>query len=252
MTAGRGDSSAAAMKSSPMRSAGWSEVRDTPFSVGAPLRSAPAVQTHPAVPVSSLRPLCRARSRLPIRRSAGCWMPSSSARLLGRTIVVLAGDHGESLGEHGETDHGIFVYENVLRVPLIIRLPGDSPKPVRRPSTGRRYRPPGRCHADRARSPRPDDALEQRRAPDRRRQPGRPDAWNLADLGARSLRRVAVPTRFGWSPLKTLQEGRFKLIDAPRPELYDLDRDPFEERNIHAERHHRRGRDEAAADSDGQ
>ena len=44
------------------------------------------------------------------------------------------------------------------------------------------------------------------------------------------------PARFGWSPLKTLQEGRFKLIDAPRPELYDLERDPFEERNIHAER----------------
>ena len=36
--------------------------------------------------------------------------------------------------------------------------------------------------------------------------------------------------------MKTLQEGRFKLIDAPRPELYDLERDPFEERNIHAER----------------
>ena len=36
--------------------------------------------------------------------------------------------------------------------------------------------------------------------------------------------------------MKTLQEGRFKLIDAPRPELYDLERDPFEERNIHEER----------------
>ena len=44
------------------------------------------------------------------------------------------------------------------------------------------------------------------------------------------------PARFGMSPLKTLRDGRFKLIGAPRPELYDLDRDPFEERNIHAER----------------
>ena len=47
-------------------------------------------------------------------------------RLLDRTIVVVAGDHGESLGEHGERDHGIFLYENVLRVPLIIRSARDA------------------------------------------------------------------------------------------------------------------------------
>jgi arylsulfatase A-like enzyme len=43
------------------------------------------------------------------------------------------------------------------------------------------------------------------------------------------------PERFGWSPLHALRDGRFKLIDAPRPELYDLDRDPFEQENIYAE-----------------
>jgi arylsulfatase A-like enzyme len=43
--------------------------------------------------------------------------------LLDRTLVVLAGDHGESLGEHGERTHGLFVYEGVTRVPLIIRAP---------------------------------------------------------------------------------------------------------------------------------
>ena len=41
------------------------------------------------------------------------------------------------------------------------------------------------------------------------------------------------PQRLGWAPLRTLRRGRFKLIDAPRPELYDLARDPFEQRNIH-------------------
>ena len=45
-----------------------------------------------------------------------------------RTIVVVAADHGESLGDHGERDHGIFVYESVLRVPLIIRAPNVSPR----------------------------------------------------------------------------------------------------------------------------
>jgi arylsulfatase A-like enzyme len=44
------------------------------------------------------------------------------------------------------------------------------------------------------------------------------------------------PLRFGWSPLRALRGGRFKLIDAPRPELYDLERDPFEERNLFDER----------------
>ena len=49
---------------------------------------------------------------------------------LARTLIVVAGDHGESLGERGERDHGIFIYENVLRVPLIIRAPGFAPSRV--------------------------------------------------------------------------------------------------------------------------
>ena len=48
-------------------------------------------------------------------------------KLLDRSVVVVAGDHGESLGERGERDHGIFIYENVLRVPLIMRAPGLAP-----------------------------------------------------------------------------------------------------------------------------
>ena len=155
--------------------------------------------------------------------------------LLERTIVIVAGDHGESLGEHGEENHGIFIYESVLRVPLIIRMP---------------------------------DALKNRSVAPRRvgdivrlvdvtptvldllgltvlsgngdqfdgvslveRMRGTPQASEL-EAYAESL----YPARFGMSPLKTLRDGRFKLIDAPRPELYDLERDPFEERNIHAER----------------
>jgi arylsulfatase A-like enzyme len=51
-------------------------------------------------------------------------------RLMKDTIVIVAGDHGESLGDHGERDHGIFVYESVLRVPLVIRAPTVSPRRV--------------------------------------------------------------------------------------------------------------------------
>ena len=42
------------------------------------------------------------------------------------TVIVLSGDHGESLGEHGEKTHGFFIYNATMHVPLIIRLPGKS------------------------------------------------------------------------------------------------------------------------------
>ena len=123
MTAGRGDSSAAAMKSWLMRSAGSVRFETAPFFCG----RTSTIRTglyHPPQPYRSrhfdpyVGEIAFADSQI------GRLLDALEQRhLLGRTIVVLAGDHGESLGEHGETDHGIFVYENVLRVPLIIRLP---------------------------------------------------------------------------------------------------------------------------------
>jgi arylsulfatase A-like enzyme len=158
--------------------------------------------------------------------------------LLDRTIVVVAGDHGESLGERGERDHGVFIYENVLRVPLIVRAP-----------------PPHRAH-DARRGPRPlvapfrigevvrlTDVMPT--VLDLLDVPAPPvDGVSLVDL-MRGRRRdlhleayseSLYPTRLGWSPLRALRDGRFKLIDAPRPELFDLERDPFEEQNIYGER----------------
>lgn len=143
-------------------------------------------------------------------------------RLLDRTIVVVAGDHGESLGEHGERDHGIFLYENVLRVPLIIRTPVMPPRRV------------GSLVRLVDVMPTVLDLLGL---------PGAPtDGVSLMNLmagGSRELDAYAeseYPRRFGWSPLRSVRDSRFKLIDAPRPELYDLQLDPFEERNVYAER----------------
>ncbi len=56
-----------------------------------------------------------------------------SRRLLEDTLVVVVGDHGESLGDHGEESHGIFVYQEALRVPLIMRGPGVSARRVTGP-----------------------------------------------------------------------------------------------------------------------
>ena len=145
-------------------------------------------------------------------------------RLLDRTIVVVAGDHGESLGDHGERDHGIFVYESTLHVPLIIRAPHV----------------PSRRIAGVVRlvdvMPTVLDLL--------RVDSGPVDGVSLTAIMRGEARDVELdayseslyPRRFGWSSLRALRAGRYKLIDAPRPELYDLERDPFEQRNIYDER----------------
>jgi arylsulfatase A-like enzyme len=142
-----------------------------------------------------------------------------------RTLVVLVGDHGESLGEHGERTHGLFVYEAVTRVPLIISAPSSRMR--------------GRRVADVVRSvdvmPTVLDLLGIRV----------PSSVAGVTLGPRmtgATRETEIETysetmypryHFGWSGLRALRTGRFKLIDAPRPELYDLAADPGEEHNLY-------------------
>ena len=138
------------------------------------------------------------------------------------TLVIVAGDHGESLGEHGERDHGIFVYESVLRVPLIIRAPAIEPRRVESVVRLVDVLPTA---LDLLGLPVPKtDGASLTGVMNGKRQD--------LDAYAESI----YPRRFGWSPVRSLREGRFKLIDAPRPELYDLDRDPFEQHNIYSER----------------
>ena len=145
-------------------------------------------------------------------------------KTLERTIVLVAADHGESLGEHGERDHGIFVYDSVVRVPLIIRAPGFSPRRI--PELVRLTDVmPTVVNMLGLPSPATDgvslmDLMT-----------GRRTHLNL-DGYSESL----YPQRFGWSAVHALSDGRFKVIDAPRPELYDLERDPFESNNIYDQR----------------
>jgi choline-sulfatase len=145
-------------------------------------------------------------------------------KILDRTIVVVAGDHGEALGEHGERDHGIFVYESVLHVPLIVRAPGISP---RRLSGVVRLVDVMPTVLDLLRVPRPQVEGVSLAATMRGEAP-------QPELDAYS--ESQYPRRLGWSPLRALRAGRYKLIEAPRPELYDLERDPFEQRNVYDER----------------
>src|SRR5713101_8824135 len=139
------------------------------------------------------------------------------------TLIVLAGDHGESLGEHGETTHGFFIYNSTLHVPLI-------------------FHPSGVTSAKSA-----------------------PDLVSLADLMPTVLRvlKLDVPSsvqgrsllplflpkgemeapslyaetflprlHFNWSELRAVETENYHFIDAPKPELYDLNKDPGETQNL--------------------
>jgi len=143
---------------------------------------------------------------------------------LDRTLIIVASDHGESLGEHGEDGHGILVYQSTLHVPLIMRVPGLPPRRV----------------ADVTRLA---DVMPT--ALDLLHVPGPSmDGVSLTTLmtgGAKHLdldaySESAYPRRFGWSELHALRAGRYKFINAPRPELYDLEADPGEQHNLVDER----------------
>lgn len=139
------------------------------------------------------------------------------------TLVVVAGDHGEMMGERSEATHGYFIYEPVTRVPLVMAGPGWAARVV-------------------------------------------PDQVRLVDVMPTVLARLGVPAppavqgadlapvargermallahseswypryHYGWSELRSVQDGRFKLIQAPRPELFDLRDDPRESRDVAAE-----------------
>ena len=142
---------------------------------------------------------------------------------------MVMGDHGESLGDHGEAAHGFFIYNSVTHVPFVIRTPFAA-------TDKRRV-------ADPVRSvdvmPTVLDLLGVRAAGGHfRRQPGAADGRHDAASSALDAYSEAMYPlhHYGWSDLRALRSGRYKVIDAPRPELYDIDRDPDEPTNLFEER----------------
>jgi arylsulfatase A-like enzyme len=143
-------------------------------------------------------------------------------RLLDDTLVVIAGDHGESLGDHGEQSHGIFIYQEALHVPLVLRGPGI---------------PPVRVSGVRRLVDVMPTVLDHFGAT----VPGLDGVSLSGDFRGSGPQQLDVyaeslyPQRFGWASLRSLRTDRFKVIEAPRPELYDLAMDPGEQRNIFEE-----------------
>jgi arylsulfatase A-like enzyme/cytochrome c-type biogenesis protein CcmH/NrfG len=143
------------------------------------------------------------------------------------TVIVLAGDHGEGLGEHGEKNHGFFVYNATLHVPVIIRLPGSSPAKIVPELVNLADLMPTVLHALKI------DV------------PSQVQGVNLIPLMAaktaeesRSLYAETFLPRlhFNWSELRAVETEKYHFIDAPKPELYDLSRDPGETQNLLGEK----------------
>ncbi len=137
----------------------------------------------------------------------------------------MAADHGESLGEHLESTHGFFVYQGALHVPLIVVTPF---KPLQgitaKEPVGLVDVMPTVCEMTGL----PVPAAVQ----------GRSLVPSFFAPGAAAADRLAYSETFypryhyGWSDLRSVQDGRYKLILAPVPELYDLERDPREMKNL--------------------
>ncbi len=146
------------------------------------------------------------------------------------TLVVLTGDHGESLGEHGEMTHGLFAYESTLRVPLIVAEVGNAAGAAPRRTCGEVSDQPAR-HVDIA--PTILDALALPVPPDL---PGhtlrtRADREGGATR-ASYFEAMESMLDFGFAPLDGVLVGREKYIRLPMPELYDLATDRTEKNNL--------------------
>ncbi len=140
------------------------------------------------------------------------------------TIIVVVGDHGEGLGEHGEETHGIFLYDSTLHVPLILKMAGTTQA--------------GTVIDAQVRTT---DILPTILSLTNTTAPAELNGESLVPLiktptapGRTVFAETDYPLRFGWAPLRALRADNMKLIEAPRPELYNLKSDPPELKNLYA------------------
>ncbi|HZQ22294.1 MAG TPA: sulfatase-like hydrolase/transferase [Terriglobales bacterium] len=138
------------------------------------------------------------------------------------TLIVLSGDHGESLGEHGEKTHGFFIYNVTLHVPLIVHLPRGQANKSIAASVSLVDIMPTVLHALQIDVPAPVQGRDL--LPWIAGKPAEP-----RDLYAESyLPRL----HFNWSELRGIETEKYHFIDSPKPELYDLSKDPAETQNL--------------------
>lgn len=152
------------------------------------------------------------------------WLDQNGLR--NRTIVAVMGDHGEGLGEHGEMTHGYFIYDYAVHVPFILSAPVEALN--------------GREISSQVRTI---DLYPTLLAASGIQIPGQSQGVSLwpivdgvesgQDLYAYS-ESMTPSIQYGWAPLLGLRTARYKYIDAPRPEFFDLEKDPGEQNDLHA------------------
>ncbi|MBZ5614193.1 MAG: sulfatase-like hydrolase/transferase [Acidobacteriia bacterium] len=147
-------------------------------------------------------------------------------KIYGNTAVIVVADHGESLGAHGEDTHGVFLYDETIHVPLLVKLPASQ---VAKPATGRvsakvRLVDIAPTVLEIAGFPVPSQMQGQSLLRVAKSSAGSDQpVYSRADLPQRG---------FGWSPLESWRAGKYLYIRAPRPELYDLTADPGATHNL--------------------
>jgi arylsulfatase A-like enzyme len=146
-----------------------------------------------------------------------------SRKLFDDAIILVTSDHGESLGSHGENSHGVFLYDETIRVPLLIKLPQNQ-------MAGKQVK--GRVRlVDVAPS-----ILEAAAIPVPSQMQGQSllrIAKNNPDADQPVYSRSDLPhTEFGWSELESWRAGKYLYVHAPKPELYDLTADPGAAHNL--------------------
>jgi arylsulfatase A-like enzyme/Flp pilus assembly protein TadD len=150
----------------------------------------------------------------------------SQLRMLDDALLVIAGDHGEGLGEHGEKTHGFFIYNSTLHVPLILRMPGGTGRAVDGEVSLVDVMP---------------TILQALRLPVPPSVQGRSLLAQVLGRSAAGPSHLYAETylpllHFRWSQLRGLESGGLKYIDAPRPELYNTRADPHETQNLFSQR----------------
>jgi arylsulfatase A-like enzyme/Tfp pilus assembly protein PilF len=145
-------------------------------------------------------------------------------KLEATTAVVVAASQGESLGAHGEETHGIFLYDETIHVPLVVKLPEAHPA-AKRVAAKVRLVDIAPTLLEIAAIPVPSQMQGQSLLRIAKTSGGGGDhpVYSRSDLPQRG---------FGWSPLESWRAGKYLYIRAPKPELYDLTADPGAAHNL--------------------
>jgi choline-sulfatase len=144
-------------------------------------------------------------------------------QLYDRSVIVVLSDHGESLGDHGEREHGFFIYNSTIHVPLIVKPPSGSGFRLGRVATPAETSaiPATLLHLTGIK----DSVVRQFSSPSL--------VGKKAESDEGAYSETFYPfSSFGWNPLHALETSRYQYVETPEPELYDLIADPEEKKNI--------------------